>query len=170
VRNPVSTRKLKVDGSAKAPWNGDLVDTDGDWLIVYYEAPGHRTSDGRPVAHALRYFSLAAPLSILVCFDEKGAVLEYQCDAALPATLRGRDIEFVDLDLDLMVGPDGSYHVRDQEAFAINSFVMGYSPEAVQAAHDGIDLALALVERREPPFDGSAGRILGRVLAASGPL
>jgi protein associated with RNAse G/E len=155
----------------KSTWEGDLVEAIGDdWLVVYYDSPRHQTEAGLAVAHALRYFSLAAPLSILVCFDSAGAVLEYQCDAALPATLRGRTIDLIDLDLDLMVAADLSQHLRDEDTFTLNRFVMGYSPEAAEAAHEGIALAASLVERHEPPFDGSAAATLGRVLAAAGPL
>ena len=96
--------------------------------------------------------------------------MEWQCDAGLPGRITGRAIEFTDLDLDVMVNPDGTYYVRDLEDFEARSVAMGYSEEAKQAAWKGVALALLLVKRRRYPFDGSAGALLGRALAARGPV
>ena len=120
--------------------------------------------------YALQYFSLERPLVVLVNFDERGEVLETQCDAALPATLTGRRLDYVDLDLDLMVLPDGTAYERDRDDFERNRVAMGYTPEVVAAAHEGIALARDLLARGAPPLDGSARDLLGRVIAAQGPL
>ncbi len=171
MNNPVTTRKLKFDGTAKRPWDGDLVDAIGDhWLVVYYESPPHLTEAGETIAHALRYFGMDCPLSVLVCFDAAGRVLEWQADAGLPSRLDGRTIDFVDLDIDLMVDADGHARVRDIFDFERNRRAMAYSDEAVAAAYAGILLAQELFAAGECPFDGSAEAILGRVLAAQGPL
>ena len=171
VSNPVTVSKLKFDGSSKRDWPGELVDAVGDsWLVVYHEAPGHTTEAGEWVEEAVRYYGMDCPLSVLVCFDALGAVLEYQCDAALPATLVGRHVSFVDLDLDVMADADLQYRVRDEDVFEQRSKTMGYSPEAIAAAHEGVRLAIELIEGRLFPFDGSAQLMLGRIIAARGPL
>lgn len=170
MRDPVETRKLKFDGTAKPAWHGDLVDAvDDRWLVVFFERPAYAIR-GEPVAYALQFYGMLQPLSILVCFDDAGSVIEWQCDAGLPARITGRVIEFVDLDLDVMVNPDGTHYVRDLEDFKARSAAMGYSEEAKQAAWKGVALALLLVKRKRYPFDGSAEALLGRVLAARGPL
>ncbi|HEX6032636.1 MAG TPA: DUF402 domain-containing protein [Tepidiformaceae bacterium] len=170
MRNPVETYKRKFDGSLKGPWCGDLVaDTQEGWLVVFYERPNHRVG-GEDVVYALQYFSLERPLVVLGNFDERGELLEYQCDAALPATLSGRRLDYVDLDLDLMVLPDGTAYERDRDDFERNRVAMGYTPEVVAAAHEGIALARDLLARGAPPLDGSARDLLGRVIAAQGPL
>lgn len=170
MKNPVVCRKRKFDGTEKSPWHGDLVEATPEWVVVFFERPPHQTGTGAEVAYAFRYYSEAAPLSILVSFDEQGRVLEYQCDAGLPARQDGHEISFVDLDLDLMATPDLESMVRDEATFAIHQFVMSYPEDVVAMAHAGIDLAAALVRRRAPPFDGSAETLLGRVLASRGPL
>jgi protein associated with RNAse G/E len=162
MRNPVETRKLKFDGSAKPSWHGDLVDAVEDrWLVVFFERPPYAIR-GEAVVFALQFYGMRQPLSVLVCFDAAGRAMEWQCDAGLPARIMGRVIEFIDLDLDVMVNPDGTYYVRDLEDFEARSTAMGYSEEARQAAWKGVALALLLVKRRRYPFDGSAEALLGR--------
>ncbi|MEX0781811.1 MAG: DUF402 domain-containing protein [Dehalococcoidia bacterium] len=170
MRNPVETYKRKFDGSGKGPWHGDLVnETEDGWLVVFYDRPHHHVA-GQPVIYALQYFSLKRPLSVLVNFDECGAVLEIQCDASFPATVSGRRIEYVDLDLDVMIDAQGEVTERDHDTFAERRVSLGYSDEAVEFAHEGIALAHELIERGAAPFDGSPARTLGRVIAAAGPL
>jgi hypothetical protein len=47
---------------------------------------------------------------------------------------------------------------------------MSYPPKVVAAAHEGVRLAKELIAARALPFDGHPERVLGRVLAATGPL
>jgi protein associated with RNAse G/E len=170
VRTPVVSHKRKFDGSTKkAAWHGDLVDeTDDGWLVVFYERPAHHVR-GEPVVYALQYFSPERPLVVLVNFDAHGRVLEYQCDAAFPAEVSDGRIDYVDLDLDMMIDADGAVVDRDFDQFEERRVSMSYSEEAVRLAHEGLALAHELLERGAAPFDGSPRRILERVAGIRGP-
>ncbi|MFN0147452.1 MAG: DUF402 domain-containing protein, partial [Dehalococcoidia bacterium] len=99
-----------------------------------------------------------------------GRFLQAHADAALPARLRGREIDFVDLDMDVIVAADLSCSVRDEEEFEAHRVSMHYPEHVVRAAREGIQLATAAVEARAWPLDGSADLLLGRLMAAEGPL
>ncbi|MEP7216227.1 MAG: hypothetical protein ABI782_08230, partial [Anaerolineaceae bacterium] len=88
----------------------------------------------------------------------------------LPAVLRGREISFLDLDLDVMADARLILRLRDEETFAENQESMAYPPEIAARAWAGVQLARELIEARACPFDGSAELLLGRILAAEGPL
>ena len=170
MRNAVTAIKKKYDGTPKKTWPGDLAHADDAWMVAFYERPGEQTEAGQEVVYALQYFAVERPLSVLVYFDALGRVMEYQCDACLPAEVRGREIAWVDLDLNVMAGPELAPRVRDFDDFARNSQRMGYSDTALAAAEEGVNLALRLMLQRATPFDGSAEDLLGRVLAAQGPV
>lgn len=170
----VETRKLKFDASGqsvglerpgKPPWQARVIDeVPGRWVVTYSHRPGHVTRETE-VVHAIQFFGLDKPLTVLACFDAERVLVEYQCDAALPAVRTGSLIEYVDLDLDVMVNPDGTHFVRDLEEFEERSVSLGYSEEAKAAAWKGVALALLLVKRKRYPFDGSAERLLAEVLS-----
>ena len=84
--------------------------------------------------------------------------------------MNGRRIELVDLDLDVMADASLAYFERDAETFERNRRAMCYPGDVVEAAHRGVALATELLEAKAFPFDGSAEALLGRVLAAQGPL
>ncbi len=173
----VVVRKLKFDGTVKSEWDADLVSgTGGEWLVTLFDSERHAIRDdvprtAGPQFFVLHYLNTVRPLSIQMPFSSAGRRDgDTKCDAALPARWNGRVIEFTDLDLDVMVNPDGTYYVRDVEDFEARSAAIGYTEEARQAAWKGVALALLLVKRKRYPFDGSAEALLGRVLAAQGPV
>lgn len=164
----VTVRKLKFDGSVKYEWTGDLVEDLLGWAVVWHDPARHekRGDDSRPEgepAHTLHYCGFDRPLTVLFAFDPRGRFLDAKCDAALPARRDGERIDFVDLDLDVVVLPGGSHYVRDQEVFAERAVSMGYTEEAKRQAHLGVLHALRMVRRRQFPFDGHAERLIGRL-------
>lgn len=98
-------------------------------------------------------FNTVQPLVVLFEYDLDGWFRAAKCDAALPATFNGPVIEFVDLDLDVLVEHDLSCSVRDEETFARNLKLMAYPAAVVQQAYAGIALAQAPVASRHIPFD-----------------
>ncbi len=168
MSEPLVSIKRKFDGTTKQRWPCETVETSADWLVVFYDHPGHETAAGEPVTWALGYFAIGRPLVVLVSFDAAGAVLQYQCDAALPCRRLGQEIHWVDLDLDVLSGPELAPHIRDFDDFARNSRAMAYDAAAIAAAGDGVNLALGLLLARDCPFDGSPASLLERTLAARG--
>ncbi len=151
-------RKRKFDGSLKSEWEGELLPwLDEEWLVVLHHPARHAKFSGKAVQHSallfLHYFNLTRPLTILAEYDRDGCFRGAKCDAALPATFGGNVIEFVDLDLDVIVEADSSWFVRDEVDFARNRKTMGYSQTVIAQALDGISLAQTLVTARRFPFD-----------------
>ncbi len=185
MRNAVTVRKVKFDGSVSWEWEGDLVDGTDEWLVVYHgpehpppakwarkwAAESERAGNGEALPrYVIHYVGTAAPLTALLFYDERGEFLGGQCDAALPAKVSRREVTFVDLDLDVIVRADWSYYVRDHEDFERNRAAMGYAEGAIAAAREGVRLAEEMIRARRRPFDGHGEAVLGRVLAAQGPL
>ncbi len=172
--NPVLVRKRKYDGTIRYEWPGDLVDAIGDdWLIVLHDTTRHQKTPPAPAespGFGLHTIGLRGPLTVLHWFDELGRLVDAKCDAALPAQRSGRLIDFIDLDLDLVVLPGGHHYVRDRDVFEARARALAYPPAVRRAAWCGILRALRAVRRGRFPFDGTPEAILGRELAARGPL
>jgi len=173
---PVVVRKLKFDGSVKSEWDADLAGTAGDeWLVTVYDSERHAIRDEiarepGPRFFVVHYLNTVRPLTIQVGIDGGGRWAgEAKCDAALPAGRSGATIDWVDLDLDVIVFPDFTHYVRDQDVFAERSVSMGYSEEAKRAAHLGILHALRIVRGRQFPFDGHAEALIAGILGGTPP-
>lgn len=157
-RDPITVRKQKYDGTVKSEWEGErLPYADSDWQLILHHPDRHRkiTPDGVETSDRLfvHCCNRVRPLSVLFTYAPDGRISVVKCDAALPAVIDGDVISFVDLDLDLIVQPDRSYHLRDEGQFAVNQRKMDI-PQAVAAqAQHGIALAEILLAARQFPFD-----------------
>lgn len=172
--NPIVVRKRKYDGTTRYEWPGDLIHAVGDdWLVVLHDSARHRKDPPSPFETAgfgIHSIGLRSPLTVLHWFDELGRLVDAKCDAALPAELNGRTIDFVDLDLDVIVLPGGHHYIRDRDVFEERARALSYPPDVRRAAWCGILRALRAVRRSRFPFDGTPEALLGRELAARGPL
>jgi hypothetical protein len=170
MRDPVTVYKRKYDGRVTRHLKGDLVDTTGDgWLVVFHDMVGHGNIWGGEYPSHGPWFVVAMlseemPLVVSFRFDAKRELYETYADAALPATRQGEEISFIDLEIDLVGHPDGTYFIKDVEDFEQHRVEYGYPDEVVAAAWQGIDFAETAWVARKFPFDGTAERLLEREL------
>ncbi|WP_374713192.1 DUF402 domain-containing protein [Symbiobacterium terraclitae] len=131
---------------------------------------------GRPLNHPARslvawpvpnesieFHFTTRPYSVSAAWSGDGSFRHYYCNVSLPATLRDGVLSSVDLDLDLVVAPDLTYRVEDEDEFEEHRRALGYPEELVKLAREGLAELIRLVEERRFPFDGSAFQLRDRV-------
>ncbi|MGE3073828.1 MAG: DUF402 domain-containing protein [Dehalococcoidia bacterium] len=169
----VVVRKLKFDGSVRYEWDGDMVAELDGWAVVLHNPNRHEKRQAKaPVedgsgGFGLHYLGFDEPVTVLFWFDERGRFVDAKCDAAYPAVRADDRMDFIDLDLDVIVLPGLQHYVRDQEVFAERSVTMAYSEEAKRIAHLGILHSLRMVRRELFPFDGHADELAQLVLSGT---
>jgi protein associated with RNAse G/E len=85
-----------------------------------------------------------------------GELRNFYCNVNAPASFDGRTLGFVDFDIDLLVAPDFSYTVLDEDEFAENAERLKYPADTRRKALAAVRELIELVERREFPFDAGA--------------
>ncbi len=89
------------------------------------------------------------------CFHEpSGRFRNYYCNLNLPPTFEDSVIDYVDLDIDVVVREDRSFEVLDREEFRLNTIKYSYPPEVVERTEIALEELLSLVKNREDPFNG----------------
>ena len=85
----------------------------------------------------------------------QGSLLKFYCNINTPARLDSGVLSYIDLDVDVLVNPDFSYLVLDEDEFAQHSELYNY-PDSYRV---GVGRALAellrLIETRQFPFSFS---------------
>lgn len=87
-------------------------------------------------------------------FHEPGGDLRnFYCNLNLPPSFDGKILDYVDLDIDVVVWNDFSVQILDLDEFAENSLKYSYSNDLRSKIKNALDELLGLIERREFPFD-----------------
>jgi predicted RNA-binding protein associated with RNAse of E/G family len=81
---------------------------------------------------------------------ETGRLKGWYCNIARPASISTEIVAAEDLILDVWVAPDGSWQVLDEDEFAADHTLDQPTREAALSA---LDMLLAQIAAREPPFD-----------------
>ena len=170
--DPVVVRKLKFGGRIRYDWEGELVEVVGDsWAVVHHDPDVHEKFEGgrsaRQPNHHFHVVGLDVPLTALVIYSADRGFVEAKLDAAEPGNRRGGVLEFVDLDLDVIVEADGSYWTRDLTTFEVNREALGYTPGVERTAYEGMRLGLRIARTGAYPLGGALDATFAECLERS---
>ena len=126
-------------------------------LIVLVGEPGRRfvTPDGvrRLPSTTLEYFPVDRWYNVVSFFDTASGRLErHFCNVIEPARWDGGELRYVDLDLDLVVLPDGESTVEDLDDFRRHAREWRYPAAVRRGALSALRELRALAAASVPPF------------------
>ncbi len=81
-----------------------------------------------------------------------GNLRSFYCNVNVPPTFDGRVLSYIDLDIDILVAPDLSYQVVDEDEFALNADKYNYPPRIREQAFQALAELKVLIENRRFPF------------------
>lgn len=103
--------------------------------------------------HSTEYFWTDRWYSVFRFRTPAGRLLKFYCNINTPARLADGVLSFVDLDVDVLVEPDFSYAVLDEDEFELHAELYAYPESYRENVRLALDELLRLVEARRFPFD-----------------
>ncbi|HEX9917530.1 MAG TPA: DUF402 domain-containing protein [Pyrinomonadaceae bacterium] len=156
----VLVQARKFDGRLHREWRARLLAQSDSLLIVegVVEEEIRHPQLGliAPGTLSTEYYWTDRRYSIFRFREPSGELRNYYCNINLPAEFDGRVLTFVDLDIDVLVAPDFSRRILDEDEFEANALRYRYPAEVRDAVPHALAELLYLIERRDYPFDWSA--------------
>lgn len=149
-------RSCKYDGRLHRSWPVTLSRRDGPLLVVegLFETEVRHPLLGHIVegTRSTEFFWTDRWYSVFRFSEPTGALRNFYCNLNTPPVLEGSAITFVDLDVDVLVAPDFSCRVLDEEEFELHAERYGYPPDFRRRTREAVAEILDLVRRRGFPF------------------
>lgn len=146
----------KYDGHEHRRWSARLKHRDDDLLVLDAEfAEEIRHQLLGVVARgtvSIEYYWLNRWYNIFRFLKPGGELRSFYCNVNIPPKFDGRVLSYVDLDIDILVAPDMSYQIVDQDEFALNAVKYNYPAHIQDRAYQALDELVGIIERREFPF------------------
>ena len=131
----VTIMSKSYDGQTKRSWACRLIEQNGPQLLFVGEFD-------RDVEHpdlglikagtvSYEYYWTDRWYNIFRFHEPTGELRNFYCNVNMPPTFADGLLEYVDLDLDLLVMPDLRYKILDREEFELNATRFNY-PESVR--------------------------------------
>ena len=151
-------RSYKYDGLLHRTWAAELIHREGSLIVLDAKFPEEIIHDllGTIASgtHSLEYYWLDRWYNIFRFAQPDGELRNYYCNVNVPPTFAGEILSYVDLDLDILVAPDFSYQVLDEEDFQSNAQTYRYPDEVQQNARRAVEELVEMIRARAFPFGG----------------
>jgi protein associated with RNAse G/E len=99
------------------------------------------------------YFWLDRWYNVFRFERSNGDLRNFYCNINLPPKFSGTELDYIDLDIDLIVWPDGRVVTLDEDEFEQNAAKFGYPTEIREHTFNTLGELRALIARREFPFN-----------------
>ncbi len=162
VDQPVATpgsrillRATKYDGSAHWIQPFTVIADDGQMVITQYRARTPIfTSRGefRSPYDSRVYFWRDRWYNVFRLSKPRNDLSLWYCNVTTPLTVQPGQLNYVDLDLDVTVQPDGDIQLLDCDEFELHQKLYDYPPEITQRAEEAADELMELAREGGFPF------------------
>lgn len=153
----IRVRVLKYDGTKHRTWAARVAKQTDSLLIldaVFDEEIEHDLIGTIACGTvSTEYYWLDRWYNVFRFSDRSGTLNSFYCNVNMPPSFDGHVLQYIDLDIDVLVRPDFSYQVLDLEDFEVNARTYNYSPEVQENAYAALAELSRLIETRSFPFD-----------------
>ncbi len=153
----ITINSRKYDLKIRRSWDCELVERNDPLIVLVGKFdrdvvhPGLGSIRQGTVSH--EYFWLDRWYNIFRFHEPDGSFRNYYCNFAMPPILENGVLDYVDLDIDILVWPAGRYEVVDLDDFESNGLKYDYPKEIRQRSEKSVKEMFEMIERREFPFD-----------------
>jgi protein associated with RNAse G/E len=162
----IIVRAFKYDGSEHRRWRARLRRADASLieLDARFEEEIRHALLGTilPGTISLEYYWPDRWYNVFRFLEPGGEMRNYYCNVNVPPVFDSSGLSFIDLDMDILVAPDLSYRILDEDEFEENAARFNYPPEVRRRAHGALDELVSLIESRRFPFDEPADKLSAR--------
>ena len=153
----IVVRSCKHDGRISRSWPARVARREDSLIVldaIFAEEIRHTLiGDIQAGTLSTEFFWTDRWYSIFRFQAPDGQLLKFYCNINTPPTLESGALTFVDLDVDVLVQPDYSFEVLDEDEFERHAKLYQYPAVYRVNVQEALDELQHLIENRQFPFD-----------------
>lgn len=155
--NDITVNSRKYDLSIRRSWKCRLIER-ADPLLVFvgeFDRDVEHPDLGSIAAGTIsyEYYWLDGWYNVFRFHEPDGSFRNFYCNINMPPTFESGTLDYVDLDIDVLVWPDWTSIILDRDEFEANSAKFNYPESVLFQANTALSELLDLIEERRFPFD-----------------
>lgn len=152
----ITVRTYKYDGTEHRHWSAQISLQQGSLLVLdaKFEDEIQHPLLGTisPETLSIEYYWLDRWYNIFRFVQPEGELRNFYCNVNVPPVFQENVLSYIDLDIDILVAPDFSYNILDEDEFAINAKRFNYPTEVRRRSLEALEELITLIEKRAYPF------------------
>ena len=151
----ITVNSRKIDGAIRRSWTCELVER-SDSLLVFvgtFESDVSHPELGHIKAGTVsyEYYWLDRWYSIFRFHEPSGSLRNFYCNVNMEPGFSDGVLDYIDLDIDVVVWPDFTYKVLDRDDYEENAKLFGYTDEVKEKVEATLKELLERIESRDLP-------------------
>jgi len=156
--NPqVIINSRKFDGKIQRSWKADFIEKHDSllFLVGEFEEEIRHSKLGviRRGTVSYEYYWLDRWYNIFKFHEPSGELRNFYCNLNLPPQFENNILDYVDLEIDVLVSKNFEVEILDREEFDENSKLFGYSDRLIAKTFETLNELLKIIESRAFPFN-----------------
>jgi uncharacterized protein len=151
----ITVNSRKYDGTIRRSWTCELIERQDPLLLFVGEFENDvEHPDLGCIARgtvSYEYYWLDRWYNIFRFHEPSGSLRNFYCNINMPPSFDGSVLDYVDLDIDILVWPDFSYTILDRDDYERNAARFGYPPEVDERVETAVKELLEMIGRRNLP-------------------
>jgi protein associated with RNAse G/E len=107
----------------------------------------------RPGTISYEFFWRSRWYNIFRFHEPEGDFRNFYCNINQPPVIKDNSLNYVDLDIDVLIGKDFSIDILDKEEFEQSALKFAYSEDLQSKVKASLNDLLKIIKRRNFPFD-----------------
>lgn len=154
--NKTTINSRKFDGHIHRTWQADLIEK-RDSLLIFeglFEEEVRHSKIGviRRGTVSYEYYWLDRWFNVFKFHEPEGDLRNFYCNINLPPSFENNVLDYVDLEIDVLVSKNFEVEILDREEFDENSVIFNYSMDLKTKTFETLDELLKIIETRAFPF------------------
>lgn len=153
----VTINSRKFDNKIHRSWKAELIEQNDSLLVFVGEFEKEVTHPNLGVIRrgtiSYEFYWLDRWYNIFRFHEPDGALRNFYCNVNMLPTLENGVLDYVDLDIDILVWKDFKYEILDADEFAENYQKYSYSENLKQTVASSVKELINLIENRKYPFN-----------------
>ena len=153
----VTINSRKFDNKIHRSWSAELIEQNDSLLIFVgeFEKEVKHSHLGviRRGTISYEFYWLERFYNVFRFHEPDGSLRNFYCNINLPPTFENGGLNYVDLDIDILVWKDFRYEILDLDEFAENAEKYNYSENLKQTLDLNVKEVINLIENRKYPFN-----------------
>ena len=153
----VTINSRKFDGAIHKTWKAELIEQKACLLIFVGEFEKEIKHSHLGVIRrgtvSYEFYWLDRWFNVFRFHEPDGSLRNFYCNINMPPLYENNVLDYVDLDVDVLVWKDFSIEILDADEFEENGKRFNYPAEIKNKVEESLKNLIQLIENREFPFD-----------------
>lgn len=153
--NVVTINSRKFDGSIKRSWDCEMIEQHENVLtfvgVFDLDVSHPDLGEIKLGTISYEYYWLDRWYNIFCFHEPDGTFRNYYCNINMPPRFANGVLDYVDLDIDVIMWPDGTVEILDEDEFDQNAVAFGYTGGVVNKAVEALAALLELIAEQKLP-------------------